>query len=1028
MEKLCRLCLAVYSPHDESYGNDEFIEKSALKTQNLIQKIFGIELHFPPGEDDIMCATCCKYLEISHQFFEMVVKAQDYLLETEPKFAVVATDGEVVAEGLSYNEALGETEIKIEETKLEPATKNVSEAPVTIKSVEEEEDDLISQYFDLSCSMCSVPPFQKFFDFKAHMRTEHFQPNVIITCCNFKFDKRVALLEHITYHQNPEKFKCKECDKQFTAAKKLSNHVKTIHGPRDALKHECQVCGKRFLLSCTLKTHMEIHLTEEEREARTLYCDLCGSGCMSKYKLEKHMEQVHLNKNLYVCDICAKVYKTKSQYRYHYTTAHTEAAKQPKVQCDICEKFFLNEQCLRMHIKGMHAERGNHVCNVCGKVSQTIRALRSHKRYMHMASRKFACNICEKAFKVADALKEHMQVHLGGTLYNCDFCERTFNSRSNMYAHRKATHPVELAKMRQEKQEKGLKYLFGGELGITQIRGVLIEEIRDDFPALHCASGEEIDSLDEQLNIFQGPELFAIHGWFDGGISAGEFFDGITIAVVIAQQWHVSFLAPAFIEFELWPEDAVKVLFDSLLGGKRIIELRIDRILPDIIMSQCRLCLSPKKPLKDWNEALDEGKSEKGTVKETLLKIFRLDELQEQQNGAICDACFEKLQEIHEFYERILESHRVLSEKSSKNASEVPSDVDCDTNFSTELPKIAPQSLKKVQKSSKKHQQSQEDQIIKEFYGLRCQQCTEMPSFDTLNKLRDHNRAAHSLKVTTIECCSKIFKKRGQLLDHAKSHINPEELTCLECNKICANRYRLKLHAAQHQNSQKSFACPTCEKRFLTSCNLKAHEKTHLSSEEKAAMKTHVCQTCQSAFMSKSLLAHHIRQIHEKRYTCICDICARSFKTKMHFLSHYRHVHTNPDQIRVQCQICGKWVANEQALKKHVRLNHDDPGPHVCSECGKEAPTKNALISHERYMHKSANKFKCQFCVKCFKKPIHLREHLTTHLGGVLYRCDFCEKTFNSGANYFKHRKQKHAEELKKKGGKGKNCWSNLKF
>lgn len=107
-------------------------------------------------------------------------------------------------------------------------------------------------------------------------------------------------------------------------------------------------------------------------------------------------------------------------------------------------------------------------------------------------------------------------------------------------------------------------------------------------------------------------------------------------------------------------------------------------------------------------------------------------------------------------------------------------------------------------------------------------------------------------------------------------------------------------------------------------------------------------------------------------------------------------------------------MANEHSLKKHIRLNHDDPGPHICKDCGKEAPTKNALISHERYMHKSVNKFKCQFCVKGFKKPIHLKEHLTTHLGGVLYRCDFCEKTFNSGANYFKHRKQKHAEEMAK--------------
>lgn len=320
-------------------------------------------------------------------------------------------------------------------------------------------------------------------------------------------------------------------------------------------------------------------------------------------------------------------------------------------------------------------------------------------------------------------------------------------------------------------------------------------------------------------------------------------------------------------------------------------------------------------------------------------------------------------------------------------------------------------------KSSKNEQKEREDRIIKEFYGLICEKCEETPSFEKLTQLRDHMRSIHSIKVTTIECCSKILKKRCQLLDHAKIHVNPHELRCQECGKQCLNRYRLKVHVIQHHASDdgKNFSCEKCDKKFYNSGNLRAHMKVHLSKEEKDALKTHICDICNGGFMSKSLLAHHIRQIHQNLYTCVCDICAKSFKTKMHFLSHYKHVHTNPDQIRVQCQIFGKWIANESSLKKHVRLNHEDPGPHVCKECGKVAPTKNALISHERYMHKSANKFKCQFCIKCFKKPIHLKEHLTTHLGGVLYRCDFCEKTFNSGANYFKHRKQKHAEELAKK-------------
>lgn len=391
--------------------------------------------------------------------YETVVKAQKHL--SEQKIVVVA-------ESVGFNESFFDSEIKseldegseedviIKEKQLssKPKKKVTAKVPAVRKdkTTEDEEDAKISQFFSITCKDCPDLKFPKFGLYKCHMRSQHGQSWSYVTCCNTKFDKRHRLLEHISYHQDPDKFKCPECGRQFTSNEKIQNHQRTMHRPKDQLKHECDKCGKRFLKSCTLKTHMVVHLTKEEKDAKcNLICDECGNGFMSKYKLERHMEQVHLNLHLFVCDICAKVYKTKSQYRYHYTTAHP-SEPQPKVQCKLCEKFFLNELCLKDHVKGMHSERGTHVCNICGKISQTLRAMRSHKRYMHEYTRKYVCTICNKAFKVADGLKEHMTVHLGGTLYGCQFCERTFNSKANMYTHRKATHPEELEKLKEEKQ------------------------------------------------------------------------------------------------------------------------------------------------------------------------------------------------------------------------------------------------------------------------------------------------------------------------------------------------------------------------------------------------------------------------------------------------------------------------------------------------------------------------------------------------------------------------------------------------
>lgn len=407
---------------------------------------------------------------------ETVVKAQTYLLEQ--KFIVVAGDGEIVGEE-TFVDSFCKTEMqedvfatenmvmsknplkheKKQDTKKIVAKELETVVPVqkTHKSIEEEEDEKIAQFFNITCDKCPNLTFPKFGTLRTHMLSEHRKQWAYVTCCNIKLDKRHKLLEHIIYHQEPEKFKCPECSRQFTSMFKVQNHQKTMHEPKIQLKHECRKCGKRFLKGCSLKIHMVVHLTKEERDAqKTLICNECENRFTSKYKLEQHMKQVHLNMNLYVCEICAKVYKTKTQYRYHHTTAHC-AEPQPKAQCPLCKNFYLNEECVKKHIQHIHSEKKNHVCDVCGKVSLNIRAMRSHKRYMHQYERKFVCKICSKAFKKADALKEHMTIHLGGTLYSCLFCDRTFNSKANMYNHRKSLHPVELEKLKEEKQKKDLR-------------------------------------------------------------------------------------------------------------------------------------------------------------------------------------------------------------------------------------------------------------------------------------------------------------------------------------------------------------------------------------------------------------------------------------------------------------------------------------------------------------------------------------------------------------------------------------------
>ena len=48
---------------------------------------------------------------------------------------------------------------------------------------------------------------------------------------------------------------------------------------------------------------------------------------------------------------------------------------------------------------------------------------------------------------------------------------------------------------------------------------------------------------------------------------------------------------------------------------------------------------------------------------------------------------------------------------------------------------------------------------------------------------------------------------------------------------------------------------------------------------------------------------------------------------------------------------------------------------------------------------------------KKFRRPLELKEHLSTHTGEPLYKRPQCKRTFNFSANMHKHRKNAHPNE-----------------
>lgn len=114
--------------------------------------------------------------------------------------------------------------------------------------------------------------------------------------------------------------------------------------------------------------------------------------------LRGHILTDHVKAYEQVCDICAKVFKTKQNFKDHMMT-HTNESR---IQCSHCGTWLKNKLVLRKHIR-LHKAKPK-TCQICQCVKPNQAALSSHMRAVH-GEAKNKCTFCDKAFIKKIALR-----------------------------------------------------------------------------------------------------------------------------------------------------------------------------------------------------------------------------------------------------------------------------------------------------------------------------------------------------------------------------------------------------------------------------------------------------------------------------------------------------------------------------------------------------------------------------------------------------------------------------------------------
>lgn len=177
------------------------------------------------------------------------------------------------------------------------------------------DDQRIFEAVNMNCDRCGAE-LESFTDALNHHRDAHNQKGYLL-CCARKFKQRSALVDHLDFHTNPEYFKCRVCEKNFTSLSNLRTHITLSHIPQT--KYSCDQCGKFINCKYRLAAHLKTHRIRPPKVEAYPCLELkCGKSFHTRTGLMSHQKICHNpNRETFPCEICGKQLRTRTSLKEH---------------------------------------------------------------------------------------------------------------------------------------------------------------------------------------------------------------------------------------------------------------------------------------------------------------------------------------------------------------------------------------------------------------------------------------------------------------------------------------------------------------------------------------------------------------------------------------------------------------------------------------------------------------------------------------------------------------------------------------
>ncbi|XP_046816981.1 zinc finger protein 236-like isoform X1 [Vespa crabro] len=665
---------------------------------------------------------------------------------------------------------------------------------------------------------------------KNEIISSHSIDDMKCNICGQDFDKQSLYRKHMDQHAEEKPHRCPKCSASFNIPTNFTLHMAT----HNTGEPKCPECGRKFARMASLKSHMLLHVKEEN-----LFCTECEDAFPTKAQLDAHLKlhgEKSLTEEVRKCKLCNKQFVQPALYRLHireHYKLQTKIVKQTKkgtkhkimYKCTICLKSFQKPSQLMRHIR-VHTGEKPFKCTVCNRAFTQKGSLQIHM-WQHDGIRPHICTLCNARFSQKGNLNAHiLRVHSapeGESIYGCSYCPCIFKKLGSLNGHMKRMHsnlPEETTSKCESSTEADMRatvdsvisQLASLESGIANVANSTQSETTTE---------NRNDILQEALNNSGLPSK-------EKNLS-NETMDSKKVE---AKTTYVTLLDRA-------PDGTMR----KYLTIKQ-------RCIGNIRWYACSFCHKEFKKPSDLIRHLRVHTQEKPfkcsycfrsfALKSTMIAHERTHTGTKKYACGSCDKTFACHSSLTTHTRLHTKPHKcTVCDKSFSSSAVLKSHMKSHSkgksNISPEAESLVPQIILQEplvisdagNKISVAHVQSKQKHVYDSADVARPHKCWIChAAFRKISHLKQHHRRHTGERPFKCPKCDRRFTSNSVLKSHLHTHDDARPYSCTVCNTKFSTQSSMKRHLVTHSN-KRPFMCPYCHKTFKTSVNCRKHMKIH---------------------------------------------------------------------------------------------------------------------------------------------------------------------------------------------------------